>query len=887
MFTRLTVRWPKAVPVARRRTATLLAAVTWTCCIGDARAEEAPSLLDAARQDGEVEIGRFHDDIRKWDLSDVRVHWRGAPYRPVRCADPAGDALYHLWLDDAGRVVTERQRIEELFTALLFLPATTPDELAEAAQKAKERAASYAEEAGTYQELAGEATAVQVASQVFSAYLSPAGPLDAAITTRSCLNLFADLMRLHGNEPELTEAGVRDMLKEQKTSVLDQMLGFRDSASTINSVVDVGRQIRDRHDLAKAVRAETNLLRRFRIRGTLKSMDGKLKTDLRDLGWSTFTSIEATDKIAQQAIEFTLMNRTAATCRQKLADLYDKAARGRVESAEELQLLAIWVPMTVELRLALLERYLKAYRDRKKTISGKIGDVVQSLKGVDVEAEAADAIVKNRELLATEREWYRRSLVSAAVETEATVAAIEWLKRSQAIVDESPPERGRAMRSEFGPVAGDKSDQEFEFDVPDDVNRVEVSIDGNRYGGQSGELRINGERAWNFSKMDAQKRAIFYDVLRSFEELESDGKGRASDVTRLCQLGTNKLRWRHETDGPGGKVAVTVHHGGVYTEWPFPPRNAAQRQKETAGAMNVKLRTDVPLGEADPLEMILVPPGEFVMGSPEKKAERGERPAQRVRLTRPFYLGVCEVTRAQFFAVMGYDPTSEGSQGTGVEARKQAARFPVTDVSWFEAIDFCNRLSVREGLPLIYRLWDEKRDDRGRLDFARVDGVDQGPGYRLPTEAEWEYACRAGSGGKDFCGGSPLAWCAWYTPSDTDRDDRREYPHPVAGKRPNPFGLCDMLGNVSEWCLDGYLRDRYRRLDDDLNWIDPALASCGRVWYFNTDYQEDDYRPARVARGGDWDCPADQLYPAMRSYGSPYATVRDLGLRIARTCPDE
>lgn len=883
MLMRPLVTCQTGVHVTRRMVTALVVAAASICWIGHALAGEAPSLLDAARKDGEVEIGRFQDDIRNWDLSKVRLHWRGSLYQPVRCADPSGHTLYHLWVDDAGQVVTDRQRIEELFTALLFLPATTPDELTKAAREAEKKTARYAEEASTYKELAGQATAVQVASQVFSAYMSPGSALGTAITARSTLSLFADLMRLHGNEPKLTEDGVRQMLKKQKTSVLDEVLGIRESASTISSLVDIGQRIQQRHDLAEAVRAETNLLRKFRIRGTLKRMDGKIKTDLRDLGWSTLTSIEATDKIAQQAVEFTLMNRSAATCRQKLADLYGKAARGQVESAEELQLLSIWGPMTVELRLALLERYLKAYRDRKKTISGKIGDAIESLKGVDVEAEAAQAITENRHLLTMEREWYRRSLVSSAVETEATVWAIEWLRRSQTLVDEPPADRGRITRSEFGPVSADKSDQEFEFDVADDVNRIEVSIDGNRYGGRFGELRINDDRAWNFYKMDEHKGAIFYDALRSIEEPESAGKGCVCDVTRLCQPGTNTLRWRHDTEGMEKKVIVTVHRDGFYIEWPFPPRNAAQRQIETARAWDVKLHANVSLGGAEPIEMILIPPGEFVMGSPEKEGERNELPAQRVRLTRPFYLGVCEVTRSQFLAVMGYDPTREGPKGTDAEGRKRAARFPVTDVSWYEAVDFCNRLSKREGTPPIYRLRDEERDERGRLEHAYVR-VDQGLGYRLPTEAEWECACRAGSGGKDSIGGAPLAWCAWYTPSDTDRDDRREYPHPVSGKRPNPFGLYDMLGNVSEWCLDGYLQDRYRGLDDDLDWIDPAVPSEGRYLRFNVDYQEYDRRPARVSRGGDWDCPADWLYPANRFYGSPSAHARDQGLRIARTC---
>src|SRR5262249_18504999 len=161
------------------------------------------------------------------------------------------------------------------------------------------------------------------------------------------------------------------------------------------------------------------------------------------------------------------------------------------------------------------------------------------------------------------------------------------------------------------------------------------------------------------------------------------------------------------------------------------------------------------------------------------------KPQHRVRITRPFYLGVTEVTQGQYQAVMGENPSQF----------KTSDDLPVDNVSWFDAVKFCDRLSERENRKPCYL-----------IDGDQVS-ITGGNGYRLPTEAEWEYACRAGSAtafgfGDDEARLGGLAWFSGNSGGKT---------HPVAQRQANAFGLYDMHGNVWEWCWDAYDADYYKR----------------------------------------------------------------------------
>lgn len=171
------------------------------------------------------------------------------------------------------------------------------------------------------------------------------------------------------------------------------------------------------------------------------------------------------------------------------------------------------------------------------------------------------------------------------------------------------------------------------------------------------------------------------------------------------------------------------------------------------------------------VKMIRVAGGEFTMGSDRGAA--AESPAHRVQVDG-FHMDQTPVTQAEYERLMGNNP-----------ARAKGPRNPVETVRWSDAARYCNARSKEEGLEPCYDPAD------WRCDFGRN-------GFRLPTEAEWEYACRAGTASEFFCGDNDtlLQIHAWYKRNSGGR------PRPVGMKRPNPWGLADMTGNVFEWCND-------------------------------------------------------------------------------------
>jgi formylglycine-generating enzyme required for sulfatase activity len=186
------------------------------------------------------------------------------------------------------------------------------------------------------------------------------------------------------------------------------------------------------------------------------------------------------------------------------------------------------------------------------------------------------------------------------------------------------------------------------------------------------------------------------------------------------------------------------------------------------------------------MRLVLIPAGKFLMGSPanEPIGFDVERPQHEVEITQPFYMGVYEVTQEEYQKVMLTNPSwfSAGGGGWGIVAGRDTRRFPVESVSWHQAGEFCRRLSE---LP------EEKR--AGRL-------------YRLPTEAEWEYACRGGAAFSElFHFGKTLT-----VNQANTLDSRLNRTARVGSYPPNGFGLYDMHGNVWEWCLDRYQEAYYK-----------------------------------------------------------------------------
>lgn len=223
------------------------------------------------------------------------------------------------------------------------------------------------------------------------------------------------------------------------------------------------------------------------------------------------------------------------------------------------------------------------------------------------------------------------------------------------------------------------------------------------------------------------------------------------------------------------------------------------------------------------LVMCWCPPGSFVMGSPEDEDGREDvETPHRVELTSGFWMGRTQVTQTQWWMVMGDDPSEFTGEGR-----------PVEHVDWDRCVAFCRTLTARER-------------EAGRLPA--------GLSYRLPTEAQWEYACRAGTAGS-LAGG--LDSVAWYG------GNGGEETKPVGEKQPNAWGLHDMLGNVWEWCAD-----RYGDYPSDAV-RDPRGPSSGT---------------RRVFRGGCWYAAARVCRPALRGKGVPGCRWEGLGLRLA-LCP--
>jgi formylglycine-generating enzyme required for sulfatase activity len=217
--------------------------------------------------------------------------------------------------------------------------------------------------------------------------------------------------------------------------------------------------------------------------------------------------------------------------------------------------------------------------------------------------------------------------------------------------------------------------------------------------------------------------------------------------------------------------------------------------------------------------------GNGMVAVPAGRVTLSDRRTQRswVVEVAAFRMSAVPVTQSSYAEVTGRWPSAA-----------RGDRLPVEGVSWWDAVRFCNALSLREGLTPAYPRCDE---DGGAVEWdASADG------YRLPTEAEWEYACRAGTTGPRH---GPLDEIAWY------RDNSGERIHPVGGKRPNAWSLYDMLGNVWDWCWDFY---------------DPDV-----------------YGTYRVLRGGGWSDEHWSCRASVRRRSHPTFRIDDVGFRLARS----
>jgi formylglycine-generating enzyme required for sulfatase activity len=257
--------------------------------------------------------------------------------------------------------------------------------------------------------------------------------------------------------------------------------------------------------------------------------------------------------------------------------------------------------------------------------------------------------------------------------------------------------------------------------------------------------------------------------------------------------------------------------------------------------------------------MVYVPGGSFQMGG--VSGESDETPVHKVTLTG-FYMGNYEVTQVLYEAVMGTNPSYFSSAPDAEEIQWNR---PVENVSWYDAIVFCNKFSITEGLSPVYRIRGSTNPsdwgtvpESGKNAWNAVEIAGDSNGYRLPTEAQWEYAAKGGNGSPGnytYSGSNTADDVAWYSANSGSKT------HEAGKKSPNGLGIYDMSGNVAEWCWDWY-----GGYTDEAQ-ADPVGADTGSF---------------RMVLGGFWNGAAASLRSAYRNYYIPHYRSIYAGFRLVR-----
>jgi len=303
-----------------------------------------------------------------------------------------------------------------------------------------------------------------------------------------------------------------------------------------------------------------------------------------------------------------------------------------------------------------------------------------------------------------------------------------------------------------------------------------------------------------------------YDLIKAYEKtikdclkmkLDVEAEGFSKD---LEEIKVGKIKAEIKVEEKKAKP--------IFLEAPFSAESAKTAQMELAKSLNKPIEAKIDLGKGVKLEMVLIPAGKFMMGSPASEVGRVDNETQHeVTLTKPFYIGKYEVTQEQWQSVMRNNLS-----------RTKGSNLPVTNVLWNDCQEFIKKLN------------------------AKTSG-----GYRFPTEAEWEFACRTGTSTAYSYGDSITTNQANFASSDTKA---------VGSYKANAFGLYDMHGNVWEWCEDwygGYSGDAV---------TDPKGSATG---------------DSHVLRGGSFDAGAGHARSSSRGYILPISRYDGFGFRLAKT----
>ena len=318
--------------------------------------------------------------------------------------------------------------------------------------------------------------------------------------------------------------------------------------------------------------------------------------------------------------------------------------------------------------------------------------------------------------------------------------------------------------------------------------------------------------------------------------------------------------WKAATCGHTAEVSEKAEHTfGDWTTIQSPTEETEGSKERVCGVCSYSEIKEI---EKVPAGFVYIPEGSFQMGS--EAGSDSNKPVHTVKISKGFYMGKYEVTQLEYLEVMGKWGGTEPSELYG-----KGDKNPAYYVSWYDAVVYCNKRSIAEKLEPVYKKGDETDPAKwGEIPNSSDDEWNnitcdwEANGYRLPTEAEWEYAARAGDKTVDsltYSGTSSeseLGNYAWYSSNSNSKT------HEVGKQKPNEYGLFDMSGNVWELCWDWYAEDYYSQTEGS---SDPKGASSGS---------------RRVFRGGGWGSNADYESVAYRiSYYPNYRNL-DLGFRV-------
>jgi formylglycine-generating enzyme required for sulfatase activity len=304
---------------------------------------------------------------------------------------------------------------------------------------------------------------------------------------------------------------------------------------------------------------------------------------------------------------------------------------------------------------------------------------------------------------------------------------------------------------------------------------------------------------------------------------------------------------------------------------PFSKSDAALAQSQWSETLRIPVNSQ----RAEGIDMVLIPPGKFTMGAPESEdhSQKNEWPAHSVTISKPFLVSKYEVTQEHFEKIMGYNPSWFCASGSGKTrlAGQSTKQYPVESVTWYDAIAFCNALSTAEGFAPHYLISNIDKTDSGSIYSAIVELNDARSGYRLLTEAEWEFVARAGTTTPFHFGsvnnGSNANIDGHFPYGTTSRGPSLNRTTKVGSYGANAFGLHDFCGNVWEWCYDEYHEGAYNDRQDA---IDP-------VEIFGDNF-------FRVLRGGSWEeFSSRNSRSASRNYYSQGYPDKSWGFRLSRT----